>query len=226
MGVWTAYFEYLSVGIEATVVVWTISFISAVVIAFVVGIVRFQQVPVLRHVAFVYVEIFRGTSLLVQLFWLYFSLPLIGYSVSPMTAACLGLALNSGAYGSEIVRGALTAVSRDQFEAATALNFNSTQTLLKIVLPQAVVEMVPPFGNLGVLVLKDTALISMISIADVAFRAQQLRTMTYDSANIYMVTLMIYFTLALVVMLIGKLAERYVKPSFQRTPLLALGAMR
>ena len=218
------YFTYLGVGVKATAFIGVVSFVSAVVIAFVVGVIRFQNVPVLRWIAFAYVEVFRGTSLLVQLFWLYYTLPLAGITVSPMAAACLGLALNSGAYGSEIVRGALAAVSRDQFEAATALNFSAGQTLWKIVMPQALVEMVPPFGNLAILVLKDTALVSMISIADVAFQAQQLRTFTYDSANIYLVTLLIYFTLALVVMAIGRLAERYLRPVHMRSPLIFGGA--
>jgi polar amino acid transport system permease protein len=226
MDMWLGYLSYIGVGIKATVFIGSVSFVSAVAIAFVVGMVRFQNIPVIRHIALAYVEIFRGTSLLVQLFWLYYILPLAGITISPMTAGCLGLAMNGGAYGSEIVRGALTAVSKDQFEAATALNFNSSQTLWKVALPQAIIEMVPPFGNLAILMLKDTALVSMISIADVAFRAQQLRTFTYDSANVYIVTLLIYFTLALIVMAIGKLAERYLRPAHLRPPSIFGGVFR
>ncbi|MDQ0472111.1 ectoine/hydroxyectoine ABC transporter permease subunit EhuC [Labrys wisconsinensis] len=217
------YLRYLAVGMKATATVGSISFISAVLIALVVGIVRAQQIPVLKSVAFVYVEIFRGTSLLVQLFWLYYTLPLFGITVAPLTAACLGLALNSGAYGSEIVRGALLAVPKDQLEAATALNLNAAQTLWKITLPQAAVEMVPPFGNLAILVLKDTALVSMISIADVAFKAQELRTFTYDSARIYTVTLLVYFGMALIVMAIGRIAEHYLRPPYLRRRTILLG---
>jgi polar amino acid transport system permease protein len=217
------YLRYLAVGMKATAMVGSISFLSAVLIALVVGIIRAQKIPILNPVAFVYVEIFRGTSLLVQLFWLYYSLPLIGITVPPLTAACLGLALNSGAYGSEIVRGALLAVPKDQLEAATALNLGRWQTLWKVTLPQAIVEMVPPFGNLAILVLKDTALVSMISIADVAFKAQELRTFTYDSARIYIVTLFIYFAMALVVVAIGRLGEHYLRPPYMRRRVILLG---
>ena len=223
---WVPYLAYLSVGIKATVLVWAISFFAAVALAFVSGLIRTQRIPVLKWIALTYVEIFRGTSLLVQLFWLYFSLPLIGITIPPITAACLGLALNSGAYGSEIVRGALASVPKDQIEASIALNLTSTRTLWRVLLPQAVVEMVPAFGNLAILVLKDTALVSMISIVDVAFRAQQLRTFTHDSARIYLLALLIYFVLALVISFLGKRVEAYVRPVYLRPKRTVMGLLR
>jgi polar amino acid transport system permease protein len=220
--VWS-HFEFLAVGAKATVTVAVISFCLTLFFAFVAGICRSMKVPVLDFVAWVYVEIFRGTSLLVQLFWIYYSLPTFGIMISPMVAGCLAIGLNSGAYGSEIVRGAIRSVSASQIEAATALNFGRIQTMFKIILPQALPEMVPPFGNLAVMVLKDTSLISMISIIDIAFRAQQLRTITYDSARIYLASLMLYFAFSLCILFVTRLIERYSKPKFRRTTFLGLG---
>src|SRR5690625_4521572 len=115
------------------------------------------------------IEIFRGTSLLVQLFWLYFALPVLGEIIGinlklpAMVAGVLALSLNIGAYGAEVVRGALQAVSLEQLEAARALNFSPRQTLWRISLPQAIPEMMPSFSNLAIQNLKDTAQIGRAS---------------------------------------------------------------
>jgi polar amino acid transport system permease protein len=214
------YFEYLIVGAKATALVGGVAYLLAILFGFAAGIARAEKIPVARTVAFIYVEIFRGTSLIVQLFWIYYSLPLIGLSISPLMAGCLGIGLNSGAFASEIVRGALLSVPVSQLEAAAALDLSRGQTLWKIIIPQAVREMAPPFGNLSIAILKDTALVSMISIADIAFRAQQLRTFTYDSARIYGVSLVIYFGMALVLLMIGRMAEFYARPKYLRSWLL------
>jgi polar amino acid transport system permease protein len=215
------YFEYLIVGAKATALVGGVAYLLAILFGFAAGIARAEKIPVARTVASIYVEIFRGTSLIVQLFWIYYSLPLIGLSISPLMAGCLGIGLNSGAFASEIVRGALLSVPVSQLEAAAALDLSRGQTLWKIVIPQALREMAPPFGNLSIAILKDTALVSMISIADIAFRAQQLRTFTYDSARIYGVSLVIYFGMALVLLMIGRTAEFYARPKYLRIGLLS-----
>jgi polar amino acid transport system permease protein len=136
----------------------------------------------------------------VQLFWLYYALPLLGLSMPPVTTGIVGLALNIGAYGAEVVRGAILAVPHDQHEAARALNLGRAHTLFHVVLPQAVPEMMPPFGNLAVQNLKDTALVSMISISDLTYHAQALRNLTLDSLPIYGETLLLYFAMSLALM--------------------------
>lgn len=218
-----SHFDFLAAGAKATVQVAIISFGLTLLFSFSAGICRSMKLPGLNSVAWVYVEIFRGTSLLVQLFWIYYSLPLIGVTISPMTAGCLAIGLNSGAYGSEIVRGAIRSVPASQIEAAKALSLSRVVMMRKVVLPQALPEMVPPFGNLAIMVLKDTSLISMISIADIAFRAQQLRSMTYDSARIYLVCLVMYFAFSLCILLVTKIVENRTKPAFRRTGFLGLG---
>ena len=160
----------------------------------------------------------RGVPLLVKFFWLYYALPLIGLSLDPVTTGIVGLVLNISAYGAEVVRGGLQSVPDQQREAARALNFSKSYTLLHISLPQAVIEMMPAFGNLAIQNLKDTALVSLISIADLTFQAQQLRNITLDSARIFTLTLIGYFIMALALSLAMRLIERKLRrgPAFPK----------
>ncbi len=177
------------------------------VLAFAGGIAKLSRVWPARWLAILYIEIFRGTSLLVQMFWLFYALPLLGVRLSPTTAGILALGLNIGAYGAEVVRGAILAVPTGQYEAAVALNFTRRYTLWNVVLPQAAVEMMPPFGNLVVQNLKDTALVSLITLSDLTFRAQNLRNITLDTVPIFSLTLVLYFAMALVLMFTMRWAE-------------------
>src|SRR5258707_10244948 len=120
----------------------------------------------LRWLAIVYIEVFRGTSALVQLFWLFFVLPHFGITLAPLTVAILTLGLNVGAYGAEVVRGAVSAVPRGQWEATLALNMTRTQALRRVVLPQALLGVIPPLGNLFLSLLKATALGSLSTVSD------------------------------------------------------------
>ena len=162
----------------------------------------------LRSGAAIYVEFFRGTSLLIQLFWLFFCLPLIGITLTPMTVAIVGLGLNVGAYGAEVVRGAVQAVARGQYEAATALNMSPSVTMRQVILPQALVAMLPPFGNLLIELLKGTALVSLITITDLTFRGAQLNVVTLRSMEIWGLVLIIYFVLAQILNLFVRYMEQ------------------
>jgi polar amino acid transport system permease protein len=201
---WTDYLPALLEGAWVTVQLTVYSTILGSILAFVAGIGKLSPNSLLRGIAVVYIEVFRGTSLLVQLFWLYFALPIVGQvlgidlRIPPVVAGVLALGLNIGAYGAEVVRGAIQSVHHDQHEAARALNFTPRQTLLNVTIPQAVPEMMPSFGNLAVQNLKDTALVSLISLGDMTFRAEQLRNFTQDSTTIYSMLLLMYFGMALV----------------------------
>ncbi|ESY45969.1 hypothetical protein X745_31350 [Mesorhizobium sp. LNJC374B00] len=142
-------------------------------------------------------ELFRGTSMLVQLFWAYFVLPFLGISLTPFQAAILVLGLNGGAYMSEVVRGAMLALPREQFEACIALNLKKRQRLRYVLLPQALKLMMPPFSNNIVEILKGTSLVSLISLSDMTFRAQTVRTQTGDAAVPFLTIMVIYFGLAM-----------------------------
>lgn len=213
---WTQYLNPMMQGAWVTVELTIYSTILGALLAFAAGIGKLAHNPLIKAISIGYIEIFRGTSLLVQLFWLYFALPVAGQAIGvdlrlpPVVAGVLALSLNIGAYGAEVVRGAIESVSKDQYEAAKALNFTPRKTLWRIALPQAIPEMMPSFGNLAIQNLKDTALVSLISLSDLAFRAEQLRNFTQDSTTIYTMALLMYFGLALVLTAMMKLLERFV----------------
>lgn len=213
---WISYSTPLLQGAWVTIQLTLYSTVLGAFFAFAFGLGKLSQNWLLKSVAILFIEVFRGTSLLVQLFWLYFALPILGQAIGldlrlpPVVAGTLALALNIGAYGAEVVRGAIQAVPASQHEAAKALDFTPKQVLWRISLPQAIPEMMPSFGNLAVQNLKDTALVSLISLGDLAFRAEQIRNFTQDSTTVYTLLLFMYFGMALVLTAIMKLLERLV----------------
>ncbi|MGH7740174.1 MAG: ectoine/hydroxyectoine ABC transporter permease subunit EhuC, partial [bacterium] len=141
-------------------------------------------------------EVFRGTSALVQLFWFYFALPFLGLRLNALTAGILVLGLNAGAYGSEVVRSAIRNVGVGQHEAALALNLTRRQKMIHIVFPQATLAMIPPAGNLLIELLKNTSLVSLITLSELTFQAETLRDATLQTTKIFSIVLLIYFLLA------------------------------
>jgi len=171
----------------------------AVVAAFIAALAKMYGPAPIRWLATCYIEVFRGTSALVQLFWLFFVLPQLGVTLSPMMSAILALGLNIGAYGAEVVRGGINGVSRDQWEATIALNMSRPLALRRIILPQAFIAMIPPWGNLFIELLKSTSLVSLITISDLTFRAQQMNQATFRTLEIFTLVLLIYLGISLLI---------------------------
>jgi polar amino acid transport system permease protein len=196
-------------GTLVTVQITCLAALVAAILALLAALAKRSPRRTLRWPANIYIEIFRGTSLLVQLFWLYFVLPLppFNLSMTPFTVAVLGLGLNIGAYGAEILRGAIESVPRGQIEAAIALNISPRHRFLDIVLPQAMVNALPPATNLLIELLKGTSLVSLITLADLTFRANQLVESTFLSGEIFGLTLLIYFVLAQTINLLMRMIE-------------------
>jgi polar amino acid transport system permease protein len=190
----------------------------ALVLAFVFGLVGTARSRWLRALGRIYVEFFRGTATLVLMYWFFYALPLVGARFAPMFAAVLALGLNVGAYGAEVVRGSIQAVPKEQYEATVALNMRPAQRLRRVILPQAVALMLPPFGNLLIELMKGSAVVSLISIADLMLRAQQLRQSTGQSTAVFLVILVMYFVIAQVLQLLVRYAERRVDIMLGRRP--------
>ena len=211
---WLDYARPLLLGARVTIELTLYSTVLGGVFSFAFGIGRLSGNRLLRWFSIALIEVFRGTSLLVQLFWLFFALPVAGdligvdLRLSPVVAGTLALSLNIGAYGAEVVRGAIQAVPVTQYEAAKALDFTPRQILWRIAVPQAVPEMMPSFGNLAIQNLKDTALVSLIGLGDLAFQAERIRNFTQDSVSVYTVLLLMYFGMALVLAAIMRMLER------------------
>ncbi|MFZ5557255.1 MAG: ectoine/hydroxyectoine ABC transporter permease subunit EhuC [Pseudomonadota bacterium] len=198
----------LLAGLAVTLQITFGAALLATAIALGAGLARLSQSRLLRASALVYVEVFRGTSALVQLFWFYFVLPHFGVRLPAMTVGIVVLALNTGAYGAEVVRGAIQAIPRGQLEAATALNFTRRQRMTRVILPQAFPAMLPPAGNLAIELLKNTALVSLVTVTDLTFRAQILRAETLQTEAIFGTVLLMYFAVALAITGGVRLLER------------------
>lgn len=196
-------------GLWVTLVVTLGGALVATLSAFTAGLARLSRSWPLRALALVYVDLFRGTSALVQLFWVFFALPLWGVTLPPLAAGILVLGLNIGAYGAEVVRGAIQALPAGQREAALSLGFSNRQILWRILLPQALPTMLPSFGNLLIELLKSTALVSLITLADLTFQGQVLRAATLRSGEVLGLVLMLYFILAQLLASGMRLLERW-----------------
>jgi polar amino acid transport system permease protein len=197
-------------GLGLTVLVFLGGTVVAATTAFLFGLGRLSNDPIVRGVSRTYVEVFRGTSLLVQLYWFAFAFPmLLGIRGMPnLVVAIVITGLNVGAYGAEVVRGAIQAVPREQIEAAIALNLTEAQRMRRIVLPQAIVGMLPPFGNLLIELLKSTALVSMIFITELTRAAEFVRDHTGRPVAVLGIVLVLYFLLSLLIGLCVRLFER------------------
>jgi len=177
-------------------------------LSFVAGIGGVMRSRTIRTIALVYVELFRGTSAFVQIFFFFYILPLFGFLLDPITVGVLALGLNFGAYGSEIIRAGVRSVNRDQWEAAMALGLSYRRTLLRIVLPQALPSMLPAFGNLFVEYLKLTSLLSVIGILELTFSGRLLMRETGDPFAVWGLVLALYLVVALPLAIIVRGFER------------------
>jgi polar amino acid transport system permease protein len=189
----------LLVGLWLTLEITAVGAVLAVTLAVIAALARLYGPRPVRWLAVVYVEFFRGTSALVQLFWLFFVLPDFGINMEPFTVAVVTLGLNVGAYGAEVVRGAIQGVTRGQWEATTALNMTRAQALRRIILPQALVAMIPPWGNLFIDLVKTTALVSTITMSDLTFRAKTMNDATLKTIQIFTMAFLLYLIVSLAI---------------------------
>lgn len=186
----------LGEGIWVTVQLTLAGALGALVIAVVLGMMLVTPFKALTIPARIVVEFFRGTSLLVQLFWLFFVLPLLGISLDPMTCGIMALALNYGAYAAEVVRGSIGNVPAGQWEASRALSLSPTHRMTRVIFPQAWALMIPSLSTLLIQLLKGTAVVSFITLQDLTDQVNQLRQSTGDTFFSYTVGLLVYFVIA------------------------------
>ena len=205
---WSGYLTMILEGAAVTAQLTLLGSVLALVVAFIAGLGRLSPLAPLRWLATAYIEFFRGTSIFVQLFWVYFVLPFAGITLSPLLAGVLALGLNVGAYGAEVVRGAILAVPKDQLEASVALNFTRVQRMRHVILPQAFPLMLPTFGNNAIELLKATAVVSLISLTDMTFQAQVVRSQTGSTLFPFATILVLYFLMALAISALVRGLER------------------
>lgn len=196
MSFWELIASMLGQGLVITLLTTVLAAILALVLGFIGGLMRLSKNKVIRFIVAIYVEVFRGTSLLVQLFWIYFVLPMFGITMSAMTAAVLAIGLNYGAYTSEVVRSGIQSVDQGQVEASIALNFTRFQRMKRIILPQAFILMLPNLGNQLIELFKSTSLVALITLTDLTYQANVLNATTLQTTQIFTALLVIYFIIA------------------------------
>ncbi len=180
----------------------------ALVLGLLIALARISPVRILRGIAVVYLEIIRGTPLLVQLVYIFFVLPSIGLEIDPLPAGIVGLGLNYAAYLSEVFRSSILSVEHGQTEAALSLGYTPTKTLWKIVIPQSFVVSLGPIGNYFIAMVKDTALTSVIAVTEILKTANILNSHTFQTTAIYTAAAILYLIISLPLSRIVVVLER------------------
>ncbi|MEL4319750.1 amino acid ABC transporter permease [Leifsonia sp. YIM 134122] len=185
-------------GITGTIPLALISFGIGIVMALVVALMRLSKNRVLSGIARAYVSIIRGTPLLVQLFVIFYGLPTIGWVIDPWPSAVIAFSLNVGGYAAEVIRAAILSVPKGQWEAGYTIGMSSTQTLRRIILPQAARVAVPPLSNTFISLVKDTSLASVILVTELFRVAQNIAAFSSEFLLVYMEAGLVYWLICLV----------------------------
>lgn len=193
-------FPLLLVGAGITIEITALSVALGMVIGLFVGIARISTIKPVRWIAAAYIDFLRGTPLLVQIFLIYFALPMLaGQRVDPFVAAITACGVNSGAYIAEIFRAGIQAIDDGQMEAGRSLGMTWTQTMRYIIVPQAFKNIVPPLGNEFIALLKDSSLVSVIGFEELTRRGQLIIARTYGSLEIWLSVAVIYLIMTLTI---------------------------
>ncbi|MCK1669390.1 amino acid ABC transporter permease [Bradyrhizobium sp. 153] len=193
------YWDSLARGFCVTLWVGLHAILGAALGSLILGPLRLSKTRAIRVTSMVFIELIRGPSALILLFWVFYVLPLIPGmpQLSPLAAAILVLAVDGAAYGAEIVRAGIESVHRDQSDACHALGLSNLQTLRKVVLPQALSQIVPAFGSMARDMFKWTSIVSFVGVPDVLYVANNVRSQTFEAAIVFCLVAAIYWILCL-----------------------------
>lgn len=202
-------FPYLMEGLQVTLYIFVIAIILGFIIGLIVALLRLAPIKILNWIAKIFVDAIRGTPFIVQLFFIYFGLNSLGFfSLDNTTAGIVTVAINAGAYFSEIIRAGIQSIDKGQTEAARSLGLNATQNMRFIVLPQAFRRMLPTITNQAIISLKDTSLLSVIGIADLTQEGRIQASATFDAFNVYLIVGIIYFVVIYLLSMLASFVER------------------
>ena len=195
-------------GLTMTLPLTAIAFSIAMVIAVAAALAQFAKVPVITQICRLYIWIFRGTPLLVQLFVVFYGLPKVGMTISPFPAAVLVFSLNEGAYCAETVRASLEAVPTGQLEAGLCAGLSYLQTMRRIILPQAMRTAFPPLSNSLIAMVKDTSLAANITVVEMFRAAEQINARVYEPLALYIEVGLIYLLFSTALTWLQRLGEK------------------
>lgn len=200
---------YLMEGLQVTLYIFIIAIILGFIIGLIVALLRLAPFKILNWIAKFFVDAIRGTPFIVQLFFIYFGLNSLGFfSMDNTTAGIVTVAINAGAYFSEIIRAGIQSIDRGQTEAARSLGLNATQNMRYIILPQAFRRMLPTITNQAIISLKDTSLLSVIGIADLTQEGRIQASQTFEAFTIYLTLGVIYFIVIYLLSMLASFVER------------------
>lgn len=208
-------------GITVTIPLTIISFTLALIIAVIVALIQFANIPVLKQVARFYIWVIRGTPLLVQLYVIFYGLPSVGIVLDSFPCAVLVFSINEGAYCAETMRAALEAVPKGQIEAGYCVGMSYLQIMRRIVLPQAFRTAFPPLSNSLIGMVKDTSLAANITVVEMFMSAQRIVARTYEPLALYIEVALIYLIFSTVLTKLQRVGEKklnsYVKSDTTRS---------
>jgi His/Glu/Gln/Arg/opine family amino acid ABC transporter permease subunit len=203
-------------GLGITVLLTLIVILLSLVLAIPVALLRLSPNFLLRGLASIYVEVIRGTPLLLQLIYIYYVLPTLGINLNPFIAAVVGLTLNYTAYMSEVYRGGILAVPHNQWEAAATVGMSGPTAFVRIILPQVLRIVTPTLGNYFISLFKDTALASVVTVQELTFTGQIISARSYQYFTIYTVTGLLYLAVGYPSALLVKWLERRTRRGYHR----------
>lgn len=191
---------YLLQGSIITIQLTFITLILGTLLGIILALCKISKNIVIKSIAGFYIWVFRGTPMILQIFFFYNALPAISENLvlSPFTAAVLGLSLNCAAYMAEIIRGGIISIEKGQFEASKALGFTYFQTMVKIILPQTIRVIIPSVGNEFITMLKDTSLVSTIAMVELMRSATQIGSTTFKVAEMLLAAGLLYLIMTTV----------------------------
>lgn len=201
---------YLLQGALVTVILAVVSMAIGLVLGFFSALVRISYIKVLSQISSVYVSVIRGTPLLVQVYVVYYGLPQVGIALNPLTSGILALSINVGAYLSESFRAAIQSVDKGQTEASVSIGLTYGQTMRRIILPQCIRTAIPTIGNTYIGLLKDTSLVSVITVTELLQASSLIIAKTYQPLLYYIVAGVIYWVLAFLFGLLQQAFEKRV----------------
>jgi len=201
--------SYILQGSILTIEVYIATIIFSIPLGILGALIKVSNLKILNKAVDIYTWLFRGTPLLLQLFFTYFGLPIIGIRFSPFTAAALTFSLNYGAYFTEIFRSGIQSIDKGQYEAAKVLGLNYRQTMSKIILPQAFKRIIPPMCNEGITLIKDTALLAAIGLQDILRAAREIVTRDFTITPFIIAAIIYLIFTSVIVMAFKKLEKKY-----------------
>ena len=200
-------------GLKMTLPLTVISFFFAMVIAIIVALIQYANIPVAKQICRFYIWVVRGTPLLVQLFVIFYGLPSIGVSFNAFPAAIIAFSVNEGAYCAETVRAALESVPKGQLEAGYCCGMTYMQVMRRIVLPQAFRTAFPPLGNSLISMVKDTSLASNITVTEMFMATRRVVSATYEPLALYMEVGLVYLLFSTLLTYLQRFGERKLNAS-------------